>query len=213
MRGTCQICDRYVKTGVQCAYCQRCFHFKCENTTEEQVFKKYPAEQQYICTQDQHQTFENTLQFQYQKNREEIKELKEKYEHAKEKQMEMERIYDELKVEYQKETKNSQQLQREIDRVNQAKQTSEEVIKSLRNLASIRLETVPDKENKSKHLQKNLERERGITQIMTRDNVELKKEIIQTQTQQQKIQMENAELRKEIMQIRAKQQQTQTECN
>ena len=128
--------------------------------------------------QDQLQKFENTLQFHCQKKIEEIKELKEKYEHAKEKQMEMERIYDELKVEYQKETKNSQQLQREIDRVNQAKQTSEEVIKSLRNLASTRLETVPDKENKSKHLQKNLEREREITQIMTRDNVELKKEII-----------------------------------
>ena len=48
---------------------------------------------------------------------------------------------------------------------------------------------------------------------MARDNVELKKEIIQTQTQQQKIKMKNAELRKEIMQIRAKQQQTQTECN
>ena len=24
-------------------------------------FKKYPAEQQYICMEDQHQTFENTL--------------------------------------------------------------------------------------------------------------------------------------------------------
>ena len=48
---------------------------------------------------------------------------------------------------------------------------------------------------------------------MTRHNVELKKEIIKTQTQQQKILMENAELRKEIMQIRAKQQLTQTECN
>ena len=54
-------------------------------------------------------------------------------------------IYDELKVKYQKETKNSQQLQREIDRLNQAKKTSEEVIKSLRNLTSIRIETVPDK--------------------------------------------------------------------
>ena len=142
---------------MQCGYCQRWFHFKCENTTEEQVFKKYPAEQQYICTQDQHQTFENTLQFQYQKNREEIKELKEKYEHAKEKQMEMERIYDELKVKYQKETKNSQQLQKEI-RLNQAKQTSEEVIKTLQNLTSIRIETGPDKENKLNNLQKNLER-------------------------------------------------------
>ena len=55
--------------------------------------------------QDQHQTFENTLQLHYQKKIEEIKELKEKYERAKEKQMEMERIYDELKVKYQKETK------------------------------------------------------------------------------------------------------------
>ena len=59
--------------------------------------------------------------------------------------MEMERIHDELKVKYKKETKNSQQLQREIDRLNQAKKTSEEVIKSLRNLTSIRIETVPDK--------------------------------------------------------------------
>ena len=124
--------------------------------------------------------------------------------------MEMKRIYDELKVKYQKETKNSQQLQREIDRLNQAKQTSEKVIKSLQNLTSLRIETVPDKENKLNHLQKNLERERGIAQIMKRDNVELKKEIIQTQTQQQKIQMENAELRREIMQIRAKHQQTQS---
>ena len=210
LRDACPICDKHIKTGVQYGYCLRWFHFKCENTTEEQVSKKYSAEKQYICMQDQHQTFENTFQFQYQKNIEEIKELKEKYEHAKEIQMEMERIYDELKVKYQKETKNSQQLQREIDRLNQAKQTSEEVIKSLRNLTSIRIESVPDKENKLNHLQKNLERERGIAQIMKRDNVELKKEIIQTQTQQQKIQMENAELRREIMQIRAKHQQTQS---
>ena len=60
----------------------------------------------------------------------------------------MERIYNELKVKYQKKTKNSQQLQREIDRPNQARQTSEEVIKSVRNLTSIGGETVTDKENK-----------------------------------------------------------------
>lgn len=45
------------------------------------------------------------------------------------------------------------------------------------------------------YLQKGLEKERGITQIMTKDNVGLKKEMIQTKTQQQKIQVENAELR------------------
>ena len=74
------------------------------------------------------------MQLQYQKKTEEIKELKEKYENAREKQMKMEKIYNELKVKYQKETKNSQQLQRKIDRLNQAKQTLEEVAKSLRNL-------------------------------------------------------------------------------
>ena len=45
------------------------------------------------------------------------------------------------------------------------------------------------------YLQKSLEKERGITQIMTRDNVALKKEVIQTKTQQ-KIQIQNVELRK-----------------
>ena len=148
MREIRPICDKYVKTGVQCGYCQRWFHIKCKNTTEGQFSKEYPVEQQYICVQDQHQKFENTLWFQYQKKAEEIKELKENYENAKEKQIEMERIYNELKVKYQKKTKNSQQLQREIDRPNQARQTSEEVIKSVRNLTSIGGETVPDKENK-----------------------------------------------------------------
>ena len=46
---------------------------------------------------------------------------------------------------------------------------------------------------------------------MIRDNVELKKEIMQTKTPQQKMQIENAELRKDIMQTRTKQQQTQRE--
>ena len=36
-RDTCPICDKYVKTGVQCGYCQRWFHFKCENTREKQI--------------------------------------------------------------------------------------------------------------------------------------------------------------------------------
>ena len=115
MRDICPICDKYVKARVQCGYCQRWFHFKCESTTKEQVSKEYLAEQKYICIQDQHKKFESTLHLQYQKKTEEIKELKEKYTNAKEKQMEMERIYNELKVKNQKETKNSQQLQREID--------------------------------------------------------------------------------------------------
>ena len=48
--------------------------------------------------QDHHKKFESTLQLGYQKKTEEIKELKEKYENAKEKQMERVRIYNEFKV-------------------------------------------------------------------------------------------------------------------
>ena len=44
----CLMCDKYIKTGVESEYCPRWFHFKCENTTEEQASKEYPAEQQYI---------------------------------------------------------------------------------------------------------------------------------------------------------------------
>ena len=43
--------------------------------------------------------------------------------------MEIERIYNESKVKHLKETKNLQQLQKEIHRLNPAKQTTEEVIK------------------------------------------------------------------------------------
>ena len=80
MRDICPIGNKYVKTGVQCGYCQRQFHVKCENTIEAKV---YPAEQQCICMQDQHQKFENTLQCQHQKQTEEIKEMKEKFQYPK----------------------------------------------------------------------------------------------------------------------------------
>ena len=78
IRDICPVCDKYDKTGVQCGYSQSWFHFKCEDTTEEQVSKEYPAEQQYIYMQDWHQTFVNTLQFQYQKKIEINKKTKRK---------------------------------------------------------------------------------------------------------------------------------------
>ena len=75
----------------------------------------------------------------------------------------MDRNDNELKEKHQKETKNSQELQRETDRLNQAKQTTEKVIKSMRNLTTLRLETVLDKENNLNYLQKSLEKERSNT--------------------------------------------------
>ena len=75
----------------------------------------------------------------------------------------MDRNDNELKEKHQEETKNSQELQRETDRLNQAKQTTEKVIKSMRNLTTLRLETVLDKENNLNYLQKSLEKERSNT--------------------------------------------------
>lgn len=95
--------------------------------------------------QDQHEKFES-VQVQHQKKIEEIEQLKEKHENPKEKQIEMTRVYNELKTKHQKETNNLQQLQREIDRLNQITQTSEEFIKSMRNLTSIKGKTVPVEE-------------------------------------------------------------------
>ena len=83
IRDILPICDKYVKTGVQCGYCLRWFHFS-GNTTEEQSFKRIPSRITiHMHGQDQHQKFESILQFQYQKKTEEIKKLNEKYENAK----------------------------------------------------------------------------------------------------------------------------------
>ena len=44
----CLCCDKYVGTGVECGQCGNWFHYKCEDTTEEQVKNHYPAHMQYI---------------------------------------------------------------------------------------------------------------------------------------------------------------------
>ena len=48
----CIKCDKFLKTGVQCGYCQRWFHFKWEGTAKEKVMQEYPEEMQYICKKD-----------------------------------------------------------------------------------------------------------------------------------------------------------------
>ena len=60
-------------------------------------FKRIPS-RATIHIRDQHQNFKGALQAQYQKKTGEMKKQKEKYENAKEKLMEMGKIYNELKV-------------------------------------------------------------------------------------------------------------------
>ena len=54
-RDVCPLCNRPVKTGVECGICSRWFHYKCEGTTEERVLKEYPHETHYICKKDKEQ--------------------------------------------------------------------------------------------------------------------------------------------------------------
>ena len=37
---------------MQCGYCSKWFHFKCEGTTKEKVMREYPEEMQHICKKD-----------------------------------------------------------------------------------------------------------------------------------------------------------------
>ena len=54
-RDVCPLCNRPVKTGVECGISSRWFHYKCEGTTEERVLKEYPHETHYICKKDNEQ--------------------------------------------------------------------------------------------------------------------------------------------------------------
>ena len=47
-RDACSLCNRPVKTGVECGICSRWFHHKCEGSTEERAFKEYPYKTHYI---------------------------------------------------------------------------------------------------------------------------------------------------------------------
>ena len=50
MTDICPIYDKYVKTGVQCGYCQRWFHFKCENTITNKFQKNTQQNNNtYVC--------------------------------------------------------------------------------------------------------------------------------------------------------------------
>ena len=59
-RDVCPLCNRPVKTGVECGISSRWFHYKCEGTTEERVLKEYPHETHYICKKDNEQRPQKT---------------------------------------------------------------------------------------------------------------------------------------------------------
>ena len=49
-RDVCPLCNRPVKTGVECGICSRWFHYKCEGTTEERVLNNTQISDANNCT-------------------------------------------------------------------------------------------------------------------------------------------------------------------
>ena len=54
-RDICPLCNRPVKTAVECGICSRWIHYKFEGTSEERVLKEYPHETYYICKKEKEQ--------------------------------------------------------------------------------------------------------------------------------------------------------------
>ena len=54
-RDACPLCNRPVKTGVECGICSRWFRNRREGITEERVLKEYLQETHYICKKGEEQ--------------------------------------------------------------------------------------------------------------------------------------------------------------
>ena len=54
-RDVCPLCNRPVKTRVECGICGRWFHYRCEGNREERVLEEYPHKTHYICKKDKEQ--------------------------------------------------------------------------------------------------------------------------------------------------------------
>ena len=90
-------CDKYVETGVQCGYCQRWFHFKCEGITKEEVMQEQPEEMQYICKKDKINQEERIQESKYNTTVIEFMELKDKHKENEKEKKDIERKYASIK--------------------------------------------------------------------------------------------------------------------
>ena len=85
-RDAYSLCNRPVKTGIECGICSRWFHYKCEGSTEERVLKEYPQEIHYICKKVKEQKQLEVA----------IRELRKQLQEGEEKQTEVEAKYKNL---------------------------------------------------------------------------------------------------------------------
>ena len=175
-RDVCPLCNRPVKTGVECGICSRWFHYKCEGTTEERVLKEYPHETHYIYKKDNEQKHLEVA----------IKNLRKQTQQKEEKRTEVETKYKNLQKIHECTKKEKKIFEAEIQKLKHERDTAEEVMKALRNanLDKIQISSATDKEQQIQKLNTILEKEQGMKKIMAKDNIELEG---QNQTLQSKM--------------------------
>ena len=96
---------------------------------------------------------------------------------SKRKQTEQDTKYRELQEKNIKKKLKMEQEKQDINKLNQEIKTNEEVIKALRGMQTITVSKATDKEQEIKELWKRLEKEKGITTIMTKENIEMREKI------------------------------------
>ena len=121
-RDACPLCNRPVKTGVECGICSRWFHNRREGITEERVLKEYLQETHYICKKGEEQ---KQLELA-------IRELRKQLQEEEEKRTEVEAKYKNLLKIHESTKKENKTYQTEIQKLKHEKDTAEEVMKALR---------------------------------------------------------------------------------
>ena len=85
---------------VQCGYCQRWCHFKCERTTKEKVLQEYTEEMQYICKKDKVNQEERIWESKYKTIVTELQELKDRYKETEKEKKDIDGKYASIKEVY-----------------------------------------------------------------------------------------------------------------
>ena len=158
-RDVCPLCNRPVKTGVECGICGRWFHYRCEGNREERVLEEYPHKTHYICKKRQ--------------GTEAIRDLR-KQQQEEEKRTEVEAKYKNLQQIHECTKKENEIHETEILKFKHENDTAEEVMKALcnANFNKIQISSATDKEQQIHKLNTILEKEQGMQKIMTQDNID-----------------------------------------
>ena len=186
----------------------------------------YPGHMQYICKKDRLTKFANTENTNNPNQDKVVVELRRKPRSSEMRQKGMEATLTELKKANETTKESLAEYQTETTTLIQEKNMSEEIIKTIRNFNTTKIKAASDKELQIKNMQTCLENKQETNEKVLKENEELKKEMINSNSQLQQRTDEitkkvkgNNNLKEEIKimnkgQIRQKQKAaSKRECN